>query len=509
MYVGASLRRVDIARWVCVAVCVAVVVAGSPLLIRVAVAQQRQQPPATGVPTPYDIIGSTETNVCDGFTMTEVGDVIISRPLTVLHDPEFDAVTKILREGEVRFGNLETNIFDIRTFKGAPQAEYGGAYHLATPDTCPDLKAMGFNLMARANNHSMDWGLEGMRETTACMDRAGIVTAGFGENLAQAGTARFLETTRGRVALVSMATTFERLARAADGAGEAPARPGLNALRLTERIVVTPAMLDNLKAIREALPKGDSDEPPDKPGTLTLHGSKFKVGDKPGYTYEPNERDVQGILRNVQMGKQYSDFCILTNHGHEPGNWSQDPPDYASAFAHQAIDAGADTYIVHGPHQIRGIEIYKGRPIFYSVGNFIMDDLRDPVGEDMYESHKVDPQTQSAADVTVHEMATGFNGEVWYQSIVAVSRFDHNQLSEIRIYPIELNWTKRFADRGVPRLAPPAVAKVVLERLQKLSQPYGTAIAIENNVGVIRLQPSVSSPADRGAPEGNCDRLMK
>ena len=81
--------------------------------------------------------------------------------------------------------------------------------------------------------------------------------------------------------------------------------------------------------------------------------------------------------------------------------------------------------------------------------------------------------------------------EIFYQSIVVVSRFEHNRLSEIRIYPIELGHTNRFADRGIPRLAPPLEAKVILERLQKLSEPYGTAIVIEqNNVGMIRLQSS-------------------
>lgn len=51
-------------------------------------------------------------------------------------------------------------------------------------------------------------------------------------------------------------------------------------------------------------------------------------------SYEADPRDVAGILRNIRQGKQFADFCIATNHGHEPGNCSQEPPDYEHVFAH-------------------------------------------------------------------------------------------------------------------------------------------------------------------------------
>ncbi|TIP07361.1 CapA family protein, partial [Mesorhizobium sp.] len=136
-----------------------------------------------------------------------------SRPLTKYQHPGFGDVVEILREADVTFGNMETLIFDIRSFKGSPEAEHGGAYHISAPELGPDLKAMGFDMLSRANNHTLDWGLEGMRETSRLLDESGIVHAGAGENLAQAGAARFLETARGRVALVSFATTFAPMAR--------------------------------------------------------------------------------------------------------------------------------------------------------------------------------------------------------------------------------------------------------------------------------------------------------
>ncbi|TIQ62071.1 MAG: CapA family protein [Mesorhizobium sp.] len=454
-------------------------------------------------PATYDTIGSIATNVADGFTMVAVGDLILSRPLAKGHHPGFGDIVKILQDADVTFGNMEMNIFDIRSFSGSPQAEYGGAFHVSLPEIGPDLKAMGFNIVSRANNHTFDWGLEGMRETSQVLDQSGIVHAGAGESLAQAGAARFLETARGRVALVSFAASFTPMSRAGDPAGEAPGRPGLNPLRLARSIMVPPEKLESLRQIRDALPdsrlggrwapppvSGATAERPEDskdPNRVVVAGTTFKAGDKAGYSYEADPRDVAEILRNVRRGKQFSDFCIVTNHCHQPGNWSEETPDYEQSFAHRLIDAGADAYVGHGPHKLRGIEIYKGRPIFYSLANFFYDDHRTPVGADMFVAYGKDPRDDTDAEVTVAEEARGFDDPVFYESIVTVSRFENNRLAELRLYPIELGYLKRFANRGVPRLAPWPQAKSILERLQNLSKPFGTNIAIENDVGIIKL----------------------
>ncbi len=47
-----------------------------------------------------------------------------------------------------------------------------------------------------------------------------------------------------------------------------------------------------------------------------------------------------------------------------------EPLECVSQFAHEAIDAGADLVVGHGSHTVLGIEIYRGRPIFYGLGNF-------------------------------------------------------------------------------------------------------------------------------------------
>ncbi|MER8389339.1 CapA family protein [Mesorhizobium sp. M1380] len=433
----------------------------------------------------FDNAGSIATNVADGFTMVAVGDLMMRRPIIKNQRSGFGDVAEILQRADATFGNLETNIFDVRAFKGSPQVN-GDSYHVGPPELGPDLKTMGFNLLSLANNHTFDWGLEGMRETGRVLDQTGIIHAGMGENLAQAVAARYLDTARGRVALVSFAATFTPMSRACDPAGEAPGRPGLAALRLKNSITAPPEMLESLRRISNALPNSPSREDEDR---VVLAGATFKIGDKVGYSFEANPRDIHEILRNVRQGKQFADFLIVSNHGHEPGEWSQEPPDYEQSLARKLIDAGADAYVGHGPHQLRGIEIYKGRPIFYSLGNFVFDNLQTVEGADYFAEYGKDPRIDTVADLLV-EANKGWAIAEFYESIVTVSRFEGNQLAELKLIPVELGYSERLANRGVPRLAPWPDAEAILERLQRLSKPFGTHITIENGVGIIRVTSS-------------------
>jgi poly-gamma-glutamate synthesis protein (capsule biosynthesis protein) len=297
------------------------------------------------------------------------------------------------------------------------------------------------------------------------------------------------------VALISIASTFTPLSRSAPPVGQAPGRPGVNALRTTRTSFVTADELRMLKKIRDEQPAG-SVRPAERetPDEVELFGVRYKVGDHRGFTYTMDPTDEREILKAVREAKQMSDFVILTIHAHEPGNWAQEPADFLPKLAHEAIDAGADQFIGHGPHQLRGVEVYKGKPIFYSLGDFIFQlDLLAPVASDLYEQFKMDPATATDAEFNAMWNARTFGGDVWYQSVVTTTKFDKGRVSEIRLMPIDLGYTARGADRGVPKLASSAVARTILERLQKLSGPLGTRIAIDGDVGVIR------PPAERSS----------
>jgi poly-gamma-glutamate synthesis protein (capsule biosynthesis protein) len=101
---------------------------------------------------------------------------------------------------------------------------------------------------------------------------------------------------------------------------------------------------------------------------------------------------------------------------------------------------------------------------------------------------KGDPNTLTGNELMAKLLKGWFDASVWYQSVIAISRFEHGQVAEVRLYPVDLGFTAQGANQGIPRPASPAVAKTILEELQRLSKPYGTTIVIEDGVGIIRLQ---------------------
>jgi Bacterial capsule synthesis protein PGA_cap len=96
-------------------------------------------------------------SVTDGFTLAAVGDLIVAQPISTMKDDDFAATSRILRDADVAFGNMEATLIDIRHFKGYPQASNDGDYGLiGVPEVARDLRAMGIRLVSRANNHATD-----------------------------------------------------------------------------------------------------------------------------------------------------------------------------------------------------------------------------------------------------------------------------------------------------------------------------------------------------------------
>jgi poly-gamma-glutamate capsule biosynthesis protein CapA/YwtB (metallophosphatase superfamily) len=432
--------------------------------------------------------------IAEPFALASVGDVIIVRPASRSTDPGLQSALKVIHDSDAGFGNFESLIRDERTFEGPLAGSMVG-----TKEVAADLKAMGFTLMNRAGNHLMDAGTEGIVETTRLMDEAGLVYAGFGRNLDEARAPRFAETPKGRIGLVGMyseiASGQSRLA-ATYRVGITGGRPGLNALNLTRAIAVGPDHLALLKRVKDGVfehrtaytnpvrpPSGDT------PTSVELFGTLYKSGARPGeLTYAMNPRDLQDNLKSIKNGKQYSDFMIATIHAHQGDSILQSflfedhPPDFLVELAHASIDNGADAFVGHGPHILRGIEIYKGKPIFYDLGEFFRE-----------WDWSCDCNFTPNGDVTQAENvvrgleARGVVEPINYESAIAVSKFDKGQLQEVRVYPIWARHDGPLSRRGLPMTAPPAIAQRILQRLQKLSEPFGTKIAIEGNVGVIRM----------------------
>ena len=96
----------------------------------------------------------------------------------------------------------------------------------ADPSMAKELVWAGFDMVARANNHTGDYGVEGARLTTKHVAEAGLAQAGFGESLREAREATYIDTDKGRVALISTASSFPDQSRAGGPWGDTRARPG-------------------------------------------------------------------------------------------------------------------------------------------------------------------------------------------------------------------------------------------------------------------------------------------
>ena len=71
---------------------------------------------------------------------------------------------------------------------------------------------------------------------------------------------------------------------------------------------------------------------------------------------------------------------------------------------------------------------------------------------------------------------------------MAISHFQDGELAEVRLYPTELGADGPDSRLGIPRIASPGKAQEILERMQRLSQDFGTTIDIQGSVGVIRVK---------------------
>jgi poly-gamma-glutamate synthesis protein (capsule biosynthesis protein) len=102
------------------------------------------------------------------WSLAAAGDAIITRRVAQFNhagDPGFRRLVEVIAGADAAFLNLELSLFRLNEFKGWPEVENGGNWELGPPEVALDLKSMGFDLFNRANNHTTDYGVEGMRMT--------------------------------------------------------------------------------------------------------------------------------------------------------------------------------------------------------------------------------------------------------------------------------------------------------------------------------------------------------
>ena len=324
------------------------------------------------------------------------------------------------------FTNFEATILDEK--KG--QSPKDGRF-LSPPDALEALKAFGFNLVSLSNNHSFDLKVAGIQNALDQANRLKLAHAGTGNTLAEAVAPGYLKTPKGTVALVAMASGL-----VPEGGSASATRPGVNELR--------------------------------------VEGNK------------PNEEDAQRILQSIRAAGTRADLVIVYEHNHvfdkpfrtimlEELPERLRPPEWLKKWTHAEVDAGADIIVMHGAPLLHGVEIYRGRPIFYDLGNFIFQ--------------------APPADILLDEPI------VW-ESVVAYVEFQGKTLKSIQIRPIAQNKIGEgqadthdehtnnlfLQTRGLPTPATGEQAHYILERLADLSRPFGTRVEVKGETAEIKLK---------------------
>lgn len=426
-------------------------------------------------------------------SIVATGDSLLTQRLP-RNDEACLTLKQYMEDKDVRFTNFELQVHD---FEVSPSAVSGGTWVAARPPVIKDLNWLGFNMYACATNHALDWGQDGLLTTLRHLDEAECIHAGAGHNLAEACQPQYLDVPEGRAALISVCSTGKDWHMAGEQRPDTLGRPGINMLRFQTIHYLPEEDIAQLKKIiaktdvnarRMQLEKEGFAKPE---AGFAIGNIRFEPGDA-GTVTTYNERDAARILKAIQEAKRQADVVLLSHHVHEfKGSKKNASADFTRDFAHFCIDRGVDAYLGHGPHILRGIEIYKNQPIFYSLGDFIIqNDSVERQPADFYDIYGLGSLNtpSDGFDARSHNGTTGLaaNQKV-FESVMVSFNVTAGRIDKVDIVPLSLGFEKQRSRKGRPMIAEPAHGEKILQDLQSLSAEYHTNIQVENGRGSIDL----------------------
>lgn len=436
--------------------------------------------------------------------LAAVGDCQICTRFSNCKDKAFLSAINLIREADIAYANLEHLVHNYGD-ECYPVYKSSGTFTRVPPYAIEELKWMGFDMVSCATNHAFDYMVGGVKETIMNLKAGGLAYAGIGINLAEARAPVFVDSIQGRVGLISVAVGSELTYSATDARKDMRGKPGINLLRVSKLYTLDYETFNAMKKLVNKLqPLGllGRDEPiPDVNEFEVMMGrrldgvlnTKFVLGDKLDVSSIGYKKDIEGNLQVVDDARRQADWVFVACHHHlNDGSNDQIPAKAIQDFAHACIDAGADGWLGTGPHQIQGIEIYNGKPIFYSLPDFIQQ--RDLVAKNpqiFYETFGLDFEN-TPMDAMDERARTTFSR--FYQKAchaeggIALSVFRKHEVVDIKLYPIDLGFHKPRWQFGRPKLADKELAEKVIARWAKLSEEFGTKIKFEDGVG--RVEPT-------------------
>lgn len=336
-----------------------------------------------------------------------VGDVMIRDHVKDEYrreDHPFAEVVRYLRDEGALIANLEMPL----TTRGVPMPKWSNLR--SDPAVISDVLDFGVNAVSLANNHMLDYGPEGLYDTLDACDDAGLPRCGAGRDLDEALQPVILDASGVTVAVLGTATTLPV------GSEAQPGRPGIAPVRVTQSFEIDANLL--------------SEQPGMAPDVRTT----------------ANPEDQRIVCERIAALKRDGAYVVVMMHWGVPEYWL--PPvagplaEYQQPLGHALIDAGADVICGHHSHTLHPIELYRDRPIFYSLGNFLFERPRD-----------------------------------WMEPASFVIEITPGPEPDIALRMVRLD------AYGFPYFPSEAESRQIIERLDTLSRPLGTAVTFDGGVG--------------------------
>lgn len=250
------------------------------------------------------------------------GDVMLGRMVdeyviqnrTVRPEALWGDILPVMLNADYRLINLECV---ISSYGEAWQPTTKAFHFRARPRALDFLRAAKIDGVTLANNHVLDYGRDALLNCLKLLDRAGIKRTGAGATLEEALAPALFGLPEGRIALVSLTDNEPEWAATSR-------TPGVNYVAYHDRGLV-----------------------------------------------EPYRSRMAQLLSSA---RRQAELVIVS--AHVGPNWGA-PSRSMQALAHELLDMGADLYWGHSNHTPQGIELYKGKAILYSTGDFIDDYMVD------------------------------------------------------------------------------------------------------------------------------------
>jgi poly-gamma-glutamate synthesis protein (capsule biosynthesis protein) len=359
-------------------------------------------------------------------------------------------------------------------------------------------------VFASAHNHVGDYMYGGMLATMRELEARDLPYAGMGRGLSDAREPTYVDTPAGRVAVVGASSAYSPAEAAAARRGEVPGRPGLSPLGLETRYRAPPEVLEQLLEYSTELGLEDQkeynidtysaarDEEIETFRLLNVGGEtdlEFEAAEEFEIRRHVDERDREEILTQIREAERQADWVVTSVHTHEgEGAYTlhHSTPSFFETFARDCVDAGADMFVGHGPHCVRGIELYEGAPIFYSLGSFIQETENvTRLPQKVYDIFDLGPNA-TPADVYDTRAESGYMDDAAYwECVFPICEYEDGEVSHIELTPLELGFDEGRPRRGRPRLAEGETADRILRECDERSSPYDVDIEIEDGLGYV------------------------